>query len=729
MHNWNNKKKNPISLTNFIKAKKIEQRKINITKFKKDLENIKSIKQNIAYLKEQLKEKDTRERLNSEESSTISKQLAKAPYKDGKEMENKKKKNKNLSTKPISAKIKNDKGYSKSNYSKYYQNHEVKNNKFIESNIKEFSPNKTLMTNTLINSVDSEIENNKNKKSSVLKEIYFDKEKVSQAKDGIKKKNVYKNKYNTINTENITRLEDNNKNIPKKNNYILKKPNEVSNQYNLLKKKKENAKKITNVNNISNVESSNIINSINSQNNNVNNSLVTQKPYSNNIRLTTSSTNNTKNNKKIKNKVDSNFDNHIKKKKEIIKGKIRITKEKGIYINEIDNNKYNNKGIKKKNSYNPPPNKSLESEGLSDNDLGHNKHNINASMENISSAKIKEYLDKCEEEKEKGKEKKIEKERELQKTKVLDKIGIVCKAGEAVFGEPKINQDNFFFYVLADNLRFSVVCDGHGAHGHHVSEYLRNNLPIELEKELKKLFIEEEPKNIGKEEIYNSIEKIRKVFESSFKSTDINLEKYSLNNQFTVEYSGSTCVSILMPEKDMKKIYIGNVGDSRAIVVKEYKQEQKWVYKQLSRDHKPTEPDEYDRIIAADGEVEKIEDDDGNWTGPLRVWVKGSDGPGLAMTRSLGDKVGESVGVVCTPEVTEYKIEDEDRALIIASDGIWEYMSNEEVTDIVGRLFETGDADTISTKLFDDSLEKWHINDQGIDDITIIVVLLKSEFI
>ena len=132
-----------------------------------------------------------------------------------------------------------------------------------------------------------------------------------------------------------------------------------------------------------------------------------------------------------------------------------------------------------------------------------------------------------------------------------------------------------------------------------------------------------------------------------------------------------------------------------------------------------------------DGEIEAIEDDNGNWTGPLRVWEKGSEGPGLAMTRSLGDKVGTRLGVVCTPEVTKYIIKSEDRAFIIASDGLWEYMPNQEVCDFVKELIQSMrqnnnevDAELIAKELFDQSVLRWRQKEQGMDDITIIVVLL-----
>ena len=111
----------------------------------------------------------------------------------------------------------------------------------------------------------------------------------------------------------------------------------------------------------------------------------------------------------------------------------------------------------------------------------------------------------------------------------------------------------------------------------------------------------------------------------------------------------------------------------------------------------------------------------------MRVWVKESDGPGLAMTRSFGDEVGASVGVISTPEVGEYKIKEEDKAIIIASDGLWEYMTNKEVTDIFKKLYnKEKDVNIIVNELYKESVCKWKLKDEGIDDITIICILLKS---
>jgi len=62
--------------------------------------------------------------------------------------------------------------------------------------------------------------------------------------------------------------------------------------------------------------------------------------------------------------------------------------------------------------------------------------------------------------------------------------------------------------------------------------------------------------------------------------------------------------------------------------------------------------------------------------GPLRVWMKDMMMPGLAMTRSFGDKAGLKAGTSDEPEILEFDLNEDDKFIIVASDGVWEYMEN-----------------------------------------------------
>jgi len=76
--------------------------------------------------------------------------------------------------------------------------------------------------------------------------------------------------------------------------------------------------------------------------------------------------------------------------------------------------------------------------------------------------------------------------------------------------------------------------------------------------------------------------------------------------------------------------------------------------------------------------------------GPSRVWLKNEDVPGLAMSRSLGDYVAHSVGVIPDPELLYDELNGDDQFLVIASDGVWEFLSNEDVANITRPFFAKG---------------------------------------
>lgn len=71
----------------------------------------------------------------------------------------------------------------------------------------------------------------------------------------------------------------------------------------------------------------------------------------------------------------------------------------------------------------------------------------------------------------------------------------------------------------------------------------------------------------------------------------------------------------------------------------------------LSRDHKPNLAGESERILNNNGRIDTFKDSAGNNIGPMRVWMKFEDYPGLAMSRSLGDFVSKKLGVTPTPDV------------------------------------------------------------------------------
>ena len=100
------------------------------------------------------------------------------------------------------------------------------------------------------------------------------------------------------------------------------------------------------------------------------------------------------------------------------------------------------------------------------------------------------------------------------------------------------------------------------------------------------------------------------------------------------------------------------------------------ISKELTHDHKPDDPKERQRVVNRGGKVAQAQDWRGRFSGPQRVWVKNINSPGLAMSRSLGDTVAHSVGCSCEPDLTYQILTPKDKIVLMASDGIWEFLTN-----------------------------------------------------
>ena len=149
------------------------------------------------------------------------------------------------------------------------------------------------------------------------------------------------------------------------------------------------------------------------------------------------------------------------------------------------------------------------------------------------------------------------------------------------------------------------------------------------------------------------------------------------SSSIIIDLSGSTLTSLFIQKN---KLYICNVGDSRTVLAKNNSDNfGPLIAVPLSEDHKPELPVENERINNMGGRVDQYKDGKGDKAGPYRVWVKHGEYPGLAMSRSIGDQIAKSVGVICDPDIREIDIDKDDKFIIIASDGLWEFLSNEEV--------------------------------------------------
>ena len=300
-------------------------------------------------------------------------------------------------------------------------------------------------------------------------------------------------------------------------------------------------------------------------------------------------------------------------------------------------------------------------------------------------------------------------EKEITPKKVIKKIKDLLPYTHVGFDgeEPKENnQDNYFIFKnFADQKDYIYlsVCDGHGVEGHFVSEFIKEVLPYYMSENLKGKNILTDTKNVH--------QIISDIF---VMVNNLLVDNESINSLF----SGSTCVSVIYtPER----LIVPNIGDSRAVLGRYDSSTKTYKAIDLSRDHKPTEKDEAKRIIDNDGRIQPFTEE-GEFVGPQRVWIKDEEVPGLAMTRSFGDRVAATVGVMSEPEIKEFNFEEGDKFMIIASDGIWEFISSQECVEIVSKYYEKGDLKGCCEYLYEESSKRWLKEEEVIDDTTLILV-------
>ncbi|KAE9599852.1 hypothetical protein Lal_00045786 [Lupinus albus] len=257
-------------------------------------------------------------------------------------------------------------------------------------------------------------------------------------------------------------------------------------------------------------------------------------------------------------------------------------------------------------------------------------------------------------------------------------------------GQKGVNQDAMIVWedFMSEDVIFCGVFDGHGPRGHLVARRVRDALPLKLISSLHscksrrkrsgkagfKGNIEpenrESEKDISAEDDLNST--WREAFLKAYKAMDKELKSHPNLNCFC---SGSTAVTIV---KQGSELFIGSIGDSRAIMGSKDSNDSMLAI-QLTVDLKPDLPREAERIKQYKGRVFALQDE----PEVLRVWLPFDNAPGLAMARAFGDFCLKKYGVISVPEFYHHALTDRDQFVVIASDGVWDVLSNEEVVEIV----------------------------------------------
>ena len=209
--------------------------------------------------------------------------------------------------------------------------------------------------------------------------------------------------------------------------------------------------------------------------------------------------------------------------------------------------------------------------------------------------------------------------------------------------------------VSQQTVHFFGVYDGHG--GSQVANYCRDRMHLALAEEIE---LYKEGLIIGstKEDCQDQW---KKSFTNCFLKVDDEVGGKGNCEPVAPETVGSTAVVAIVCSSH---IIVSNCGDSRAVLCRGKES------MALSVDHKPNREDEYARIEEAGGKVIQ-------WNGHRVFGV-------LAMSRSIGDRYLKP-WIIPEPEVTFIPRAKDDECLILASDGLWDVMSNEEACDLARR--------------------------------------------
>jgi len=218
---------------------------------------------------------------------------------------------------------------------------------------------------------------------------------------------------------------------------------------------------------------------------------------------------------------------------------------------------------------------------------------------------------------------------------------------------------------------FFGVFDGHGGPycAEHVSTHLAKNILARLR---------DRAQNVSDEIA------VKTALLGGFKQTEHN---YLQHAKKTDDCSGSTActMTVFGPDEQMRlRLFMANCGDSRAVLCTS------GTAQRLTEDHKPNLPAEKKRIEAADGGVVEVQ---GVWRAVLPQKKRlTSKIAGLAVSRSFGDKDFKGPDIVSAePEITVHEVDwDADEFVILATDGIWDVLSDKDSVALVRQHLQSG---------------------------------------
>ena len=258
------------------------------------------------------------------------------------------------------------------------------------------------------------------------------------------------------------------------------------------------------------------------------------------------------------------------------------------------------------------------------------------------------------------------------------------------------------FHPETDGTFFGVY-DGHGPTGRDCSQFVRERLPALIQHNMSTM--KKMAANYGGNSTAittnNALTSDQVKVALHEAHIDCNEELHH-NADIPDGNSGTTAISLYLHAEDgQTKLTICNVGDSRAILGTPTSETARngggaLQAVPLSNDQTPKRTDEAARCkqsgarILSFGEIDPSTQDSDDGTeieDPPRVWSKKGKYPGTAFTRSLGDAVAETLGVFAEPEQMTLSFSSSVKCIVLASDGIFDVLSNQKVMNICAKHY------------------------------------------
>lgn len=199
-------------------------------------------------------------------------------------------------------------------------------------------------------------------------------------------------------------------------------------------------------------------------------------------------------------------------------------------------------------------------------------------------------------------------------------------------------------------------------------------------------------------------EQVKDCLDKAFLKTDAEFDAKSGRDE-----SGTTALLTLVSES---VLCVAHCGDCRGVLFRHGGE-----IVTLTREHSPVNLEEQERITALGGYVITV----GRSDIPRVMGV-------LAMTRSIGD-FGLKPYIIPNPETTILRRTVRDEFIVLASDGLWGFLNNSEVCELVNKCFERVESKGLSrhnaSKLATHFLIKTAIENGSPDNITVFVIDLR----